>query len=325
MANPITDPYTVLEISDPKSTSQKDIKAAYRRLCAKNHPDVNPGDHEAEERFKAVQNAYEHLDTEEKRQSFDQQGVAERLGVSSPITLQPNSTLQMVANIPLEKTIADFNIQLSYTRHRYCFACNGAGGTSEAKRCHECNGQGLKVAHFHNGLFYVSNSSPCQRCRQRGIIYADLCTACQGFGIVEEKLVLPVVVPRGAIGTFIAVDSAGGWESPSQPPAPLIIHIRTAEHERFSVNGYDVGVHVDVDPVQAMLGGDVQVPTLEGPEITLTMPRGTSPGFQHVFHGRGIPRGDNECGSLVAQVRFKPPQDLSEAQESALRQYLSAN
>ncbi|MBA2847692.1 molecular chaperone DnaJ [Thermosulfuriphilus ammonigenes] len=344
------DYYQILGVA--RDASAEEIKKAYRRLALKYHPDRNPGDKEAEERFKEASEAYEVLSDPEKRAIYDRfghQGLSgqgyktgfddfqdifstfsdlfeEFFGFSSGFGRRessrprPGADLRYDLSIDLEEAAKGKEIEIEFTRLEACNTCGGTGLRPGGQRayCPVCQGRG-QVVHSE-GFFRIS--STCPHCRGAGTINADPCPDCAGQGRLRRKRRLTVDIPPGVdTGTRLRIKREGEAGINGGPPGDLYVVIHVRPHKLFERHGDDLFCEVPINFVKAALGGEIFVETLWGKE-RITIPRGTQPGERLVLRGLGMPRlrGGGK-GDLIVQIQVEIPRKLTRRQEELLREF----
>lgn len=354
--------YRVLGVSP--DASPKDITKAYRKLARELHPDRNPGDAAAEERFKEVSAAYDVLGDPAKRSEYDEVrrlgpvaagGRGGPGGFSFNVGDAPGGDLgdllgQMFgrartgrggggvgprrgADLSAELTVdfADAVRGLSTTLHltsdAQCSTCSGSGSApgTAPQACGLCGGRG--VVDDNQGLF--SLSSPCRACQGRGAVVTDPCGTCRGSGVEHRPREVKVRLPAGIDdGSTIKVPGRGGPGRNGGPAGDLLVEVHVRPDARFGRSGRNLTVTVPVTFPEAALGGDVEVPTLEGGTVTLRLRPGTPSGSRHRVKGRGIHaaggRGSAEPGDLIVTVEVDVPRQLSAEQRKAIEDYAAA-
>jgi len=341
------DYYETLGIS--RNATLEEIKTAYRRLALKYHPDKNPGNKAAEEEFKRLSEAYQVLADTEKRQLYDLYGHAglagmdvggfggfedifasfgdvfedffgfgRRRGRTRP---QPGADLRHRVVLTLEQVVQGLDATLEVERRGPCRRCQGSGlepGT-RPQTCRRCGGQG-QVGQSR-GLLKIF--TVCPECRGAGSLIANPCQECHGAGAVQEKKQVQLRIPPGVDnGTRLRLRGEGEAGSRGAPPGDLYIEVQIAPHQLFTREGKDLQYRAQFSFVEAALGSEVEIPTLNS-STRLTIPSGTQPGATFRIPGEGVPdlRGNNR-GDLVVEVELKTPTKLTAKQEKLLKEFL---
>lgn len=346
MASGKRDYYEVLGIA--KGASEEEIKKAYRQLAMKYHPDRNLGDPDAEEKFKEAAEAYEVLRDHEKRRVYDRYGHAGLEGMNVPhfnnaqsvMDLfgdflgdlfggrggrggrhgpQRGADLQIVVDIDLIEAARGIKKSVTLEREEVCGECSGSGarrGTRPAT-CRQCNGQG--VVAVSQGFFRIQQT--CRGCGGTGTILTDPCPACRGHGRVVSPRTVEVTIPAGVdTGNRIRYGGEGAAGDPGAPRGDLYCVVRVAEHAIFQRDGANLVCQVPITLSQAALGGDIEIPTLEGP-FTYRLKAGTQSHEVLRMPGYGMPslRGGRP-GDLLVQVTVETPRRLTKRQEELFRE-----
>jgi molecular chaperone DnaJ len=346
-----SNPYEVLGVT--KSASDDEIKKAYRRLAREFHPDRNPGDDAAEERFKDVQTAYDLLSDPEKRQAYDTFGQAgargfpgggadmggvrfEEFDLSNlgdllggmfgggrrAATRQPirGNDLETHVRISFEDSLKGVQVRVPVEAETVCSICHGTGaepGTAPIT-CPQCGGRG--VVSDAQGLFAISQ--PCPRCRGNGTIVEKPCRNCRGSGRERSTKRYAVKIPAGAkTGTRVRLKGKGEAGHNAGPAGDLFVVADVEPSPLFERRGSDLVLDVPVTYAEAALGASVEIPTPEGP-VALKVPSGTESGKLLRVKGRGAPHlKGNGRGDLLARVKVTVPKKLSKAEKEALEGY----
>jgi molecular chaperone DnaJ len=327
------DPYQVLGLD--RSASEGDVRGAFRRLAAQHHPDRNPDDPEAINRFKEVNQAYQILEDPEKRAAWDRYGEAafqpgggggkhvhfdmsfdgifgDILGAFGFRTSERGDIKQSVS-VTLEEAARGCEKTVHYECTDVCERCTGSGGEpdTEVSTCSACGGGGR--VRFKQGMLPFAVERPCSRCRGRGRIPSVPCTRCSGAGLVKRKKKAEVQVPPGAdTGSSRLVSEAGHRTALNKPAGDLEVTIEVEDHPFFERSGDDLVCEVPLSFAQAALGGEVDVPTLEG-KVKLRVPEATQPGNVLRIKGKGMPhriRGGR--GDQLVEVKLEVPTQLSD-------------
>lgn len=343
------DYYDVLGV--PKNATDDDIKKAYRKLAMKHHPDRNQGDTatKAEERFKEAKEAYEMLSDPHKRAAYDQHGHAGvdpnlggrgaegfggfaeafgdifgdifsgQAGRRGGQQVYRGNDLSYAMEVTLEEAAAGKETQIRIPSWETCETCSGSGakpGTS-AKTCTTCNGAG--TVHMRQGFFSIQQT--CPHCRGAGKTIAEPCTACSGQGKIKKTKTLEVKIPAG-IAEGMRIRSAGNGEPGTNggPPGDLYIELRVKPHEIFERDGDDLHCSVPVGMTTAALGGNIEVPTLNG-KAEIDLPESTQHGKTFRLRGKGI-KGVRSSypGDLYCHITVETPVRITEHQRKLLRE-----
>jgi molecular chaperone DnaJ len=341
------DLYKVLEVS--KEASQDEIRRSYRRLARKYHPDANPGDRQAEERFKEIQQAYEVLSKPEKRREYDegprtyfgsrQQGGAtfedfsDLLGGFGNLgdIFGRSSGTARTANVKGENITV--NVRLNFkdalngvtTRvgvpvEEACSECRGSGAApgTVPLTCPECGGRGVQSR--DQGFFALS--TPCSRCGGEGRIIEKPCAVCGGNGRVRKNRQVKVRIPAGAKdGMKVRIPGRGSAGRRGGPAGDLYVVTRVEEHPVFRRRGDDFVVEVPVSFVEAALGAQIEVPRPGGGTVRVKLPAGTQDGKQFKVRGAGAPstkKNGAEKGNLIVRVGVVVPKKLKRREREIL-------
>jgi molecular chaperone DnaJ len=338
--------YEVLGVA--KGASQEEIKKAYRTLARQYHPDKNPGDTAAEERFKEVQAAYDVLSDAEKRKQYDAWGSPDgrpRFQPGGGFTFdfgdlgdlsdlfgglfggpraartergQRGADVEVEVSLSFEDSLKGVQTTIPVSLETVCSVCSGSGakpGTAPTV-CPQCGGRGV-VAETQ-GLFALSH--PCPRCRGNGTVIEDPCTHCRGTGRERRTKRYTVKLPAGVKdGTRIRLAGKGEAGYGGGPAGDLYVVTRVSPSKLFRRRGAaDLELDVPVTYAEAALGATVEVPTPDGP-VSLKIPSGSQDGKLLKLKGRGAPRlKGSGRGDLIARVKVIVPQKLSKAEKEAL-------
>ena len=333
----------------PKGASADEIKKAYRKLARQYHPDRNPGDKDAEERFKEVQHAYDVLSDAEKRKQYDQFGSEDgrrgfqpsdfnfdvgdlgdigdlfgglfgrgRGGTRVRQPSERGADLEVQVNLSFEDSLRGIETKIPVEVVTACSECGGSGarpGTSP-QVCPECRGRG--VISESQGLFALSQ--PCPRCRGNGTVIEDPCPRCRGTGRERRTKRYSVKIPAGVRdGTRIRLKGKGEAGVAGGPPGDLFVVTRVAESPIYKRRGSDLEVEVPVSLADAALGTEVEVPTPDGP-VSLKVPAGSEHGKLLRIKGRGAPKLKGGKGDVLARLKLEVPKRLNKKQRELLEE-----
>jgi molecular chaperone DnaJ len=341
-----------------KGASAEEIKKAYRKLAAQYHPDKNPGDTSAEEKFKEVQNAYDMLSDPEKRKQYDRFGEngrrvgpdfdpgnfgggnftindlgdlgdlfgglfggrAGRGGGTRRAQPQRGADLEVPVNVSFEDSLRGLETKIPVQVTTACRVCGGTGAEPGTSPiiCPQCNGRG--VISESQGLFALSE--PCPRCRGNGTVIEKPCHNCQGTGREVRTKTYTVKIPAGVKdGTRIRLKGKGEIGEDGGPAGDLFVVTRVQPSKLFQRRGSELVVDVPVTYAEAALGATVEVPTPYGDRVSLKVPAGTQDGRQLRIRGHGAPKlkGAGK-GDLIARLRLTVPKKLTKKEREALEE-----
>ena len=362
------DYYEVLGIG--KNATDAEINSAYRKLAKKYHPDLNPGDKEAEEKFKEVNEANDVLSDPQKRQRYDQFGFA---GVdpnyaaangggaggfgggfggvdlgdifgdifgggfgggfsgfgggSSPRTAnapRKGHDIQASVILTFEEAAHGCSKKITINRQETCPDCGGTGaakGTSP-ETCPDCGGRGYVVTQQRTPFGVMQSQQPCSHCGGRGTIIRNPCKTCRGTGKTAARKSLEINIPAGIDDDQnIALRGQGDAGSNGGPAGDVIVHVTVKADPMFERDGYDVTIHVPITFSQAVLGDDVEVPTVDG-RIVQHIPEGTQSGTKFRLRGQGIQYLNGRGrGDQYVIVDVEIPKKVTRAQREALKAF----
>ncbi len=346
------DYYEVLGVS--KNASDAELKKAYRRMAMKHHPDRNTGEGsaDAEAKFKEVKEAYEVLSDQQKRSAYDQFGHA---GVDSSMGGGPGggfggngnfsdifgdvfgdifgggrggggaranrgSDLRYNLEMSLEEAVKGKSVKIRVPTFVTCTTCNGSGAKkgSSPTTCGTCHGQGQ--VRMQQGFFSVQQT--CPTCQGKGTVIKDPCGSCHGQGRVQEHKTLSVKIPAGVdTGDRIRLSGEGEAGESGGPPGDLYVQVNVKQHSIFTREGEHLFCEVPIPITTAALGGEMEVPTLDG-KVKLKIPAGTQTGKMFRMRGKGIkPIRGSTNGDLLCRVLVETPVNLTEKQKDILREF----
>ena len=358
MAQEKRDYYEVLGVS--KGASEDEIKKAYKKLARKYHPDMNPGDKEAEEKFKEVNEANEVLSDPEKKARYDQFGFAGvdpsygagtggayggaggfdfgdlgdifgsffggGFGGGQTRRNGPQRGESIRASVSVTFTEAAFGCEKEVTiqRSEQCTTCKGNGcapGTTP-EICPDCHGSGVVQVQQRTPMGVFASSRPCQRCRGTGRIIHQPCTDCGGSGAVRKRKTIKVNIPAGIDhGQTISLRGQGNAGKNGGPAGDLLITVMVQPHELFRREGNDVFCEAPITFSQAVLGAKLRIPTIDEP-VEYTIPEGTQTGTVFRLRGKGIPvLNGRGRGDQYVTVTIETPRNLSREQKDALKKF----
>ena len=358
MAEQKRDYYEVLGVS--RGASEDEIKKAYKKMARKYHPDLNPGDKTAEEKFKEVNEAYEVLSDADKKARYDQYGhagVDPNFGAggfgggfdgsfdfgdlgdifgsffgggfgggrrTNPNAPQRGESIRMSIAISFEE--AAFGCEKAVTVERYetCDTCHGNGcapGTSP-EVCPDCHGTGTVQVRRQTPMGVFATSSPFPKCGGKGRIIHQPCKDCRGSGMVRKKKTIQASIPAGIDnGQTISIRGQGNAGKNGGPAGDLLITITVRPHELFRREGTSVLCEAPITFTQAVLGAELEIPTIDG-KVKYTLPEGTQSGTTFRLKGKGIPSINGRGrGDQYVTVYIETPKNLNKEQKEALKKF----
>jgi molecular chaperone DnaJ len=344
------DYYEVLGVT--RTVTEVEMKSAYRKLALKYHPDRNPGDKSAEEKFKECAEAYAVLADADKRSAYDRFGHA-AVGSTASAGVDPTifadfgdilgglgdifgfgdmlgggrrrggpqrgGDLRYDLEITFEESAKGAETSIQIPRQEQCETCSGSGAApgSSPTVCNQCRGQGQ--VRFQQGFFTVART--CPQCRGTGRTIAKPCQSCRGAGQVAKQRKITVKIPAGiATGQQLRLQGEGEGGSAGGPAGNLYVVVHVQEHEFFRRDGINLFCEIPVNFTTVALGGEIQVPTLDGTD-NIKVPEGTATGTTLRLRGKGMPDVSGRGrGDLFATVQVQTPRKLSKEQRQVLEQ-----
>ena len=353
------DYYEVLGIQ--KGASEDEIKKAYKKLARKYHPDMNPGDKEAEEKFKEVNEANEVLSDPEKKARYDQFGFAGGDpnygagaggaggfgggfdfgdlgdifgsffggGFGGGQRRNPNAPQRgesIRASVSVSFTDAAFGCEKSVTleRSEMCGTCKGNGcapGTTP-EVCPDCHGTGTVQVRRQTPMGVFASNGPCRKCGGTGRLIHQPCPDCRGGGTVRKRKTIQVTIPAGIDhGQTISLRGQGNAGKNGGPAGDLLITVMVQPHDLFRRDGVDVFCEAPITFTQAVLGAELEIPTIDG-KVKYSIPEGTQTGTVFRLKGKGIPvLNGRGRGDQYVTVTIETPRNLNKEQKEALRKF----
>ena len=343
------DLYEVLGVA--RDASPDDIKKAYRELARKHHPDANPDDPKAEERFKEISAAHDTLSDPEKRQTYDQFGASGGMGSAGfdPTAFRnfaqdrgfdisdlfgdlfgrrrggrPRERrgvdLETRVTLSFDDALRGARVTVPVDKDGACRDCRGTGAAPGTQRvtCPDCGGSGERQV--NQGFFAISE--PCLRCAGQGSVVETPCATCRGTGRVRRTKKYTVRIPAGiADGARIRVRGKGLDGEGGGPPGDLWVVVQVLPSERFTRRGRDIVVDVPITFPEAALGAEIDVPTPLGERVRVRVPPGSADGKMLRVKGQGAPSEQDGPGSLLVRLKVVVPAELSTQQAEALERY----
>lgn len=357
MADNKRDYYEVLGVS--KGASEDELKKAFRKLAKQYHPDLHPGDKEAEEKFKEVNEAYEVLSDADKRAGYDQFGHA---GVdpsygggagaggfggfgdmgdifdsifggfggfgggrrANPNAPRRGEDVKASVIIDFMEACKGKSVNIKVNRAEKCTACGGSGAEagSSPKTCPDCNGTGSVRITQRTPFGNIAQTTTCNRCRGKGKIVDNPCRVCGGVGRVRSTVEKTVDVPAGIDdGQTLRVSGEGNGGYNGGPNGDLHINVTVRPDPLFERDGYDVWTDIPLTYTQATLGDEITVPTVDG-KVTYKVPEGTQTGTVFRLRGKGIKKINRpDHGDHYVRVNIEVPKNLTKEQKVKLKEF----
>lgn len=353
MAN--KDYYDILGIS--KGASDDEIKKAYRKLAMKYHPDRNPDNKEAEEKFKDINEAYQVLSDPQKKSQYDQFGTTDFNGgfggsggfdfsgmggfedifdsffgggFSSRRRNGPErgADLEYTLNLTFEEAVFGVEKEISISKNENCDNCNGTGSKpgSNTKTCDKCGGTGQVRYQRNTPLGSFVSTSTCDKCNGTGKIITDPCSHCHGKGTVRKNKKVKIKIPAGVdTGNVLPLRGQGEPGKNGGPTGDLYINIRVSSHKLFNRKGFDIYIEEHISFGKAALGTELKVPTIDG-DVKYKVPAGTQSGTVFRLRGKGVPRVNGHGrGDEYVKIIVDIPKSLNEKQNEALLAFMEAS
>jgi len=348
---PERDYYKILGIE--KGASKDEIKKAFRQLARKYHPDVNPGNQEAEEKFKEINEAFQVLGNPEKKKQYDQFGTSrfkpqDFSGFRSPSfddlfndfgfgdifdifsgtkgnRERVGADLRYDIEINLEDAFNGLRTKIQIPHFVNCSTCHGSGAKPGfSKDCPECKGLG-EIRRMQRNMFAnIINVIPCVKCKSTGKIATKLCETCNGEGRIKKIKKIEVKIPKGIDdGQYLRVEGEGEPGENGGPSGDLYIVVNIKEHKIFERREFDLFYNTTIDLGTSILGGDIKIPTIDG-KAELKIPAGTQSHTIFKLKGQGMPvLRSGQRGDQLVKVIVDIPKKISKKQEQLLKQFIS--
>ena len=357
------DYYEVLEVS--RSASVDEIKKAYRKLAIKYHPDRNPGDAEAEAKFKEAAEAYDVLHDPQKRQQYDQFGFdapgggfggGNPFGGAGGFSMDDifsmfgdvfgghgggfggfgsggqqapkyrGSDLRLKVRLSLQEVATGVTKKFKVRKDVTCEHCHGTGaeGGSGTETCPNCHGSGVEIRTQQSMFGMIQTQTACHVCGGEGTIIKSKCTHCQGEGVVKGEEVVEINIPAGvAEGMVVNVPGKGNAGKHNGVTGNIQVYIEEEPNETFVRDGQNVIYNLLLDFPTAVLGGQVEIPTIDGSNVKIKIEPGTQPGKTLRLRGKGLPAVQGYgtgIGDLVVHISIYVPKELTKSEKKAIEE-----
>ena len=357
------DYYEVLEVS--KSASVDEIKKAYRKLAIKYHPDRNPGDAEAEAKFKEAAEAYDVLHDPQKRQQYDQFGFdapgggfggGNPFGGAGGFSMDDifsmfgdvfgghgggfggfggggqqapkyrGSDLRLKVRLSLQEVATGVTKKFKVRKDVTCEHCHGTGaeGGSGTETCPNCHGSGVEIRTQQSMFGMIQTQTACHVCGGEGTIIKNKCSHCQGEGVVKGEEVVEINIPAGvAEGMVVNVPGKGNAGKHNGVTGNIQVYIEEEPNETFVRDGQNVIYNLLLDFPTAVLGGQVEIPTIDGSNVKIKIEPGTQPGKTLRLRGKGLPAVQGYgtgVGDLVVHISIYVPKELTKSEKKAIEE-----
>ena len=347
------DYYEVLGVQ--KNSTKDDVKKAYRKLAIQYHPDKNPGDKSAEEKFKEATEAYEVLADDQKRQAYDQFGFAGVEGMGGAHSgdfsqtfrgfedlfgdfsgffdslfggtrnrggggPRQGSNLRYDIEIPFKDAVFGTKVEIQYSKNDSCQTCRGTGAASGTGRkvCTTCKGTGQ----IRQSAGFFSMSTPCPSCGGQGEVIEKPCPDCSGAGTQRKRQKIMVTIPQGVEnGRRVTIPRQGDASSSGGPPGDLFVFIRVKGHEFFERQHEDLYCAIPISISQASLGADIHILTLDNKTIKVKVPSGTQNGKMLRIRDEGVPTVSGRRGNLYIKMIVQTPSKLSKRGKELMEEF----
>ena len=351
------DYYEVLGVQ--KTATDEEIKIAYRQIAIKYHPDRNPGDKEAEERFKEAAEAYEVLHDSQKRQQYDQFGFDGLQGAGGGFSggmdmddifsmfgdifgghsgfggfggrqrqaQYRGADLRLKVSLTLEEVATGVTKKFKVRKDIECKHCHGSGaeGGSGSETCPNCGGRGVVMKTVRTMLGMMQTQTECPQCHGEGTIIKNKCKECGGTGVVKGEEVVEIQIPAGvAQGMVVNVPGKGNAGMHNGITGNIQVLIEELPHETFVRDGQDIIYNLLLDFPTAALGGEVEIPTIQGTKVKIKIDAGTQPGKTLRLRGKGLPAIQgygSGMGDLVINISVYIPKTLDKDEKKAIEAF----
>ncbi len=306
-----------------KNATHEEIKAAFRKLARQYHPDINK-EPDAESKFKAITAANEILSDPQKRREYDAQ---QQGGFTTQFATHPHARRVQRHNTP-----ASLRVELNWseifqnTRKKFSYQRVFGCDQCSATLCSQCQGSGIVIRTHQELHFLFQEQVRCHVCSGKGETFSPSCTQCRGAGQFISTHEVELELQRGSVLRGLLLDGLGNQENRTLPPGPLVVEVFPEPNSLYEFgNNHNLLYKCLVDPVQAILGGSIEVPLPEGGSLPWNLRKGCPGDHLEEIKGYGLPKNSDERGSLFVKIVYHMPEELTEDQEKALQAYLEAS
>jgi molecular chaperone DnaJ len=318
--------YEVLGVD--KDASPEVIKKQYRKLSKKYHPDVNPDDKDAEENFKKVVEAYEILSDNDKKSNYD------RFGDSKGRQRQENyshfhqyqthnekvgENMNLLVKLTLEEIFTGVNKKYKYQRNESCDVCSGHGGIGN-EICHTCNGNGQVIRELRTPIGVIRQVFPCPSCDGSGNTYKETCTSCSGIGVKPIEETIEINIPSGVQEGMTFIMTGKGNSVKNGNSGDLHINVMELQHKIYTRNLNDLKMNLKLSYSQLVLGDKVEIDTIEGRKIRITIPEYSDVGSNLRIQNKGLKAYNKDTrGDIVVTLGIIIPKEVNEETKELLK------
>jgi len=342
--------YEILGVS--KTATADEIKSAYRKLAKKYHPDVNPDNPEAEEKFKQCTEAYETLSNSDKRRDYDNFGSSgvgpqtggvnfgntnfnyfnndiewmfnQVRGNGTYAQIRQNTDIRISIHLKANQIFHDSKINLRYNIKIGCPDCSNEGQINPTP-CDVCKGTGVVSQRQQYGNQITETRFQCRKCFGKGKTFSKTCDKCQGFGLKNKSVEKEEIIKVGSLFKQFMVANGGNHEYPDLPAGNLYIHVDLEKQPNFEHDiQYNLLYKQTIDPVQAIMGGEFTIKGIDGKNITFMLEKGFDYKKLEKINNQGLPKSPTERGDLYIQFEFESPKNITEEEEELLIKYLDS-
>jgi len=328
------DYYKILGVD--RQATESEIKKAYRKIAIETHPDKNPDNPSAAERFKEASEAYDTLSNKEKKAKYDNQGSFQDFFGSGPFGFgndffrggqshksRRGGNIKVNVQVSLEEVISGVKKRFNIYRRSKCSDCRGTGASGgEVFTCEICSGTGTKTVINNTQFGQMRFEEPCYSCQGEGKKSKTPCKRCSGTGTVRTEETLEISIPKGSVGGVSFVVPGKGDFAKNGEPGDVIVMVEEYFHSEFKRDGINLVCSKEISFRDACLGTDLKIPNLRGSEYQIKVPPGSQPGKIFRIPGKGIPEfNGNINGDILIRLAVKVPENLDSLQIDLLEKF----